>query len=53
MLDPAEILKRGYSYTLHQGKIITDAASLKEGEEITTVLYKGEIISTINTLKDG
>lgn len=53
MLDPAEILKRGYSYTLHQGKIITDTTSLKEGEEITTVLYKGEIISTINTLKDG
>jgi exodeoxyribonuclease VII large subunit len=45
ILDPINILKRGFSYTLHKGKVITDAATIKSGEEIETVLAKGSIKS--------
>jgi exodeoxyribonuclease VII large subunit len=45
LLDPINILKRGFSYTLHKGKAITDASSVKSGEEIETVLAKGSIKS--------
>lgn len=46
-LDPALMLKRGYSITLHQGKAIKDAQSLKPGDEIETRLEKGTIKSVV------
>jgi exodeoxyribonuclease VII large subunit len=46
-LDPALLLKRGYSITLHQGKAIKDAQSLKPGDEIETRLEKGTIKSVV------
>jgi exodeoxyribonuclease VII large subunit len=52
LLDPQNILKRGYSVTYHAGKPITDAAILSNGEMITTRLYKGEIYSEIKSKKE-
>ncbi|MBL7923865.1 MAG: exodeoxyribonuclease VII large subunit [Bacteroidia bacterium] len=48
LLDPAEVLRRGYSYTLHAGKALVAAEEVKDGDTLTTVLYRGEIQSTVN-----
>ena len=46
-LDPALLLRRGYSITLHRGRAVHDAASLSSGDEIETRLEKGTIKSTV------
>ena len=46
-LDPRLLLKRGYSITLHQGKVVKDASMLVEGDEIETRLEKGILHSII------
>lgn len=53
LLDPQNVLKRGYSITLLNGKAVTSAARIKEGDELTTRLAKGEFTSTVNKKKDG
>jgi exodeoxyribonuclease VII large subunit len=52
LLDPVNILKRGYSITYRAGKPVTDAAFLNNGDIITTKLYKGEIYSEIKSKKE-
>ena len=46
-MDPQLLLKRGYSITLHQGKVVKDASMLVEGDEIETRLEKGILHSII------
>ncbi|MBI2931920.1 MAG: exodeoxyribonuclease VII large subunit [Planctomycetes bacterium] len=47
-LDPRAILRRGYSITYDsRGRIIADAASVKAGEAIRSVLGKGELRSRV------
>ena len=46
-LDPALLLKRGYSITLFNGRAVRDPQTLKEGDEIETRLEKGAIISKV------
>lgn len=45
--SPEHLLKRGYSITLRNGRAVTDASSLKEGDELVTRFAKGEIKSII------
>lgn len=45
--SPDKLLKRGYSITLKDGKVVTDAASLKSGEQLITRLSKGEVRSIV------
>ena len=47
MLDPTLLLRRGYSITLHNGKAVKDAQSLKPGDEIETRLANGSLHSII------
>ena len=47
MLDPALLLKRGYSITLKDGKVLKDATILQQGDEIETRLAQGTIHSTV------
>ena len=47
ILHPDNVLKRGYSITLHNGKPVTDASALKPGDTITTQLQKGSAESEI------
>lgn len=47
-LDPRLLLKRGYSFTLHEGKIVRDASTLKPGDEIETRLEKGRVKSIVS-----
>lgn len=46
-LDPTLLLKRGYSITLHNGRLLRDPADLKPGDEIETRLAKGTIHSEV------
>ena len=51
MLDPQNILRRGYSITLHQGKIVKSTKSLKDGNEIETILSDGRVKSVVQKNK--
>ena len=46
-LDPQLLLSRGYSITLHKGRVVRDPKSLQAGDEIETRLEKGRIHSII------
>lgn len=48
-LDPALLLRRGYSITLCGGRVVRDAAMLKEGDVIETRLDKGSVKSRVET----
>ncbi|NVO09880.1 MAG: exodeoxyribonuclease VII large subunit [Bacteroidales bacterium] len=45
--NPLNILKRGYSITLYNGKILKDPKQVKKGETITSKLNEGELNSTV------
>ena len=45
--DPTLLLKRGYSMTMKDGKIIRDVATLHPGDEIETRLANGTVRSTV------
>ena len=47
VLDPALLLKRGYSITLFKGKAVRDAQALHESDEIETRLANGTIVSKV------
>jgi exodeoxyribonuclease VII large subunit len=47
-LDYTNVLKRGYSITTFQGRVLKDAVNVKPGDPIKTQLAQGEIHSTIN-----
>jgi len=51
-LDPALLLKRGYSITTHNGIVVRDASQLKPGDVLETRVEKGIVQSEVrNTLK--
>ena len=50
LLDPINILKRGYSMTLHNGKVVRDATSLNNGDDITVMFADGSVSATVNGL---
>lgn len=47
ILDPAEVLKRGYSITLYNGKPVQNAAAIPEGAEIESLLSQGSLSSKV------
>jgi exodeoxyribonuclease VII large subunit len=47
MVSPEYIMKRGYSLTLKEGKIMKRAVSFKTGDELTTRFVDGEIKSKV------
>ena len=47
-LDPALLLRRGYSITMKDGHALRDATTLRPGDEIVTRLAEGSIRSTVN-----
>lgn len=48
LLSPLNMLKKGYTYTLKDGKLVKSKDSLTLGDKITTVFHDGEIASSIN-----
>lgn len=51
-LDPASVLKRGYSMTIKENKLITSSNQLETGETIKTIFASGEVTSIIES-KNG
>lgn len=47
-LRPDKLLARGYSITLKDGRVVTDAAMLLPGDHLVTRLATGEVHSTVN-----
>ena len=45
--NPSNILRKGYSYTMHNGKPVLNASKLSTGDTITTVFYNGTAESTV------
>ncbi|MCU0370787.1 MAG: exodeoxyribonuclease VII large subunit [Bacteroidales bacterium] len=52
LIDPGNILKRGYSITYLNGKPLMDIAGLKQGDTIITRLHKGNISSEIKSVTE-
>lgn len=51
LLDPKEILKRGYSLTLHKGKAILSIQNIEPGDEIETLTHDAVILSEVTNVK--
>lgn len=51
MLDPEQVLKRGYSITLHNGKIVKNPKKLREGDLLETIFPEGRVESTVKKSK--
>jgi len=48
LLDPANVLRRGYSITYSDGKLVNFIKKVKAGASLKTILQDGELISIIN-----
>jgi len=49
ILNPENVLKRGYSITLHNGKALKSHKNVKKGDTLNTILADGSIISNVNS----
>ncbi|MDR1454772.1 MAG: exodeoxyribonuclease VII large subunit [Tannerella sp.] len=49
-LNPAEVMKRGYSITLREGRAIKGLSGLRAGDTLNTLVSDGNIISTVQTI---
>ena len=47
LLEPQRLLKKGYSFTTHNGKLVTSAIQLTPGDIITTTLADGTVDSVV------
>ena len=45
--SPEKQLARGYSITLKDGRAVTDASRLHEGDELVTRFYRGKTVSVV------
>jgi len=52
IMDPINVLKRGFSITYSNGKVVKDISLLEEGAAINTVLFNGTIDSTITKINE-
>ena len=52
LLDPVNLLRRGYSITRHKGRILKDASLVKNGDVLDTRLYEGSITSIAGNKKE-
>lgn len=52
LLNPQQVLKRGYSITRLNGHAVTNAEQLTPNDTITTQLHNGFITSTIKRIKE-
>jgi exodeoxyribonuclease VII large subunit len=47
LLDPVNVLQRGYSIVRHHGKAVKASGEVKPGDELEVTLYKGKIITQV------
>ena len=51
LLNPVNIMEKGYSLVKVDDKIIKDSKDLKNGDKIDIKLYKGEVIAEVKEIK--
>ena len=51
LLNPVNIMEKGYSLVKVDDKIIKDSKDLKNGDKIDIRLYKGEVIAEVKEIK--
>jgi exodeoxyribonuclease VII large subunit len=51
-LKPEKVLMRGYSISSSGGKLVKDAADLKEGDELVTLFHRGKASSTVKKVQN-
>jgi len=51
LVDPQWLLQRGYSITLLNGKAVKSKTELKPGEELTTRLFDGIVVSKVTDVE--
>ena len=47
LYDPGKVLSRGFSITIHKGKVLKDHTLAAKGDDLTTILHSGKIISKV------
>lgn len=52
-LDPSLLLRRGYSITLHDNRVVRDASRLRPGDVIVTRLEQGSVTSTVTLSEEA
>lgn len=52
LLNPINTLKRGYSITYLNNKVITDSINLKEKDQLNIKLHKGEVLVEVKEIKE-
>jgi exodeoxyribonuclease VII large subunit len=52
MLNPAILLKKGYTLTLKNGRIVTSKTSLSQGDTIETLFSDGSVWSVVDKNKN-
>jgi exodeoxyribonuclease VII large subunit len=52
ILSPENILKRGYSITYLNGKVLKDSKDVTIGDKLEIKLYKGKILSEVQKKED-
>ena len=51
LVDPMNVIKRGYSITEVNGKLLRDVNKVKKGDRLTTLSFNGTIESTVEEIK--
>jgi exodeoxyribonuclease VII large subunit len=52
-LDPANVLKRGFTITLHKGRAIKSYSDVAAGDTVTTITADGQVVSRITETKES
>ena len=49
-MDPEEIMRRGFSVTLHEDKIVRNISQVKQGDTLNTFIFGGRITSEVQAV---
>ena len=50
-MSPENVLKRGYSITLHNGRAVSSVKQVNKDDIINTIVTDGQIKSTVNNIQ--
>jgi exodeoxyribonuclease VII large subunit len=50
ILNPLEVLKKGYTMTKHEGKMLKNKSVLRIGDVLSTIFVDGEVKSRIEQI---
>ena len=50
-MSPENVLRRGYSITTINGKVLQRVDGVSAGDELITIISDGEITSIVNNIK--